>query len=171
MEAKIFSLIQGSNSLSCLMEQGKSAEWLPATESFIDADTLSTPLPHKTAATRAGLGWIGKCALLVTKEYGSAVRITTVLTDAPMTTGKPVNTPLCGNCTACVDDCPGQASSGRNWEVDLHRDSFFDAFACRKAAHKLARENIGVDNSICGTCIVVCPWTKKYLKRAPSFPN
>ena len=149
-----------------LTEQEERAEWLPATESFIDAETLSTPLPHKTAATRAGLGWIGKCALLVTREYGSAVRITTVLTDASMTTGQPVNTSLCGECTACVDACPGQAPSGRNWDVDLHRDSFFDAFACRKAAHKLARENIGVDNSICGKCIVVCPWTKKHLERA-----
>jgi len=154
-----------------LTEHGERAEWLPATEGHIDAETLSTPLPHKTAATLAGLGWIGKCALLVTREYGSAVRITTVLTNAPITTGKPVATSLCGKCTACVDDCPGRASSGRNWNVDLHRDSFFDAFACREAAHKLAREYIGVDNSICGKCIVVCPWTKKYIKKALSFSN
>lgn len=151
-----------------LIEQGEKAECLPATESFIDAETLSTPLPHKIAATRAGLGWIGKCALLVTREYGSAIRITTVLTDLPITTGQPVNNSLCGECTACVDDCPGQASTGNNWEIGLHRDSFFDAFACREAAHRLARENIGVNNSICGKCIVVCPWTKKYLERALS---
>ena len=154
-----------------LIEHGEKVEWLAATESLIDAETLATPLPHKTAATRAGLGWIGKCALLVTREYGSAVRITTVLTDAPIATGQPVNNQLCGKCTACVDACPGRAPSGRNWEVNLHRDSFFDAFACRQAAHKLARENIGVDNSICGRCIVVCPWTKKYLNRAFSAPG
>jgi epoxyqueuosine reductase len=148
-----------------LTEHGERAEWLPATESFIDAETLSTPLPHKTAATRAGLGWIGKCALLVTREYGSAVRITTVLTDAAIATDQPVNASLCGDCAACVDACPGNAPSGSNWEIDLHRDSFFNAFACHEAAHKLARENIGVDNSICGKCIVVCPWTKKYLQR------
>jgi epoxyqueuosine reductase len=151
-----------------LTEHGERVEWLAATESLIDAETLSTPLPHKTTATRAGLGWIGKCALLITKEYGSAVRITTVLTDAPITTGQPVNSSLCGECTACVDACPGQAPSGSDWEIGLHRDSFFDAFACREAAHKLARENIGVDSSICGRCIVVCPWTKDYLERALS---
>jgi epoxyqueuosine reductase len=151
-----------------LTEHGERAEWLAATESLIDAETLSTPLPHKTSATRAGLGWIGKCALLITKEYGSAVRITTVLTDAPISTGQPVNASLCGECTACVDACPGQAPYGSDWEIGLHRDSFFDAFACREAAHKLARENIGVDSSICGRCIVVCPWTKDYLERALS---
>ncbi|MDR0905471.1 MAG: epoxyqueuosine reductase, partial [Oscillospiraceae bacterium] len=31
----------------------------------------STILPHKTVATRAGIGWIGKSALLVTEKYGS----------------------------------------------------------------------------------------------------
>ena len=33
----------------------------------------NTALPHKTIATRAGIGWIGKSALLVTTKYGSAI--------------------------------------------------------------------------------------------------
>lgn len=47
----------------------------------VDSDNRS-PLPHKTVATRAGLGWIGKNCLLVTPQYGSAVRISSLLTDA-----------------------------------------------------------------------------------------
>ena len=39
-----------------------------------DAD-WRTPLLHKTVATRAGLGWIGKSCLLVTEAFGSAVRL------------------------------------------------------------------------------------------------
>jgi hypothetical protein len=50
-----------------------------------------TDLPHKTVATRAGLGWIGKSALLVTREFGPAVRISSLLTDAPLTLGEPIN--------------------------------------------------------------------------------
>ena len=43
-----------------------------------------TVMPHKTVAVHAGLGWIGKSALFVTEKYGSAVRLTSVLTDAPL---------------------------------------------------------------------------------------
>ena len=65
-----------------------------------------TRLPHKTAATRAGLGWIGKCALLVTEQYGSGIRLSTILTDAPLEVGVPVEASRCGGCTACQSVCP-----------------------------------------------------------------
>lgn len=130
----------------------------------IDPTTYSTTLPHKTVATRAGLGWIGKCALLVTKEYGSAIRINTVLTNARLDTAVPVNHSSCGDCMICVDVCPGKAPSGENWDVNLHRDSFFNPFSCRRAAREQAGK-IGVNKTICGICISVCPWTRKYTKK------
>ncbi len=130
-----------------------------------DEKTLATRLPHKTVATRAGLGWIGKCALLVTPEYGSAVRLVTVLTDAPVETGVPVNVSKCGDCTACVDACPAHAVSGRNWVAGLPREALYDAHACRKIARELTFEAFGEEVSICGRCITVCPWTRKYLAK------
>lgn len=39
--------------------------------------------PHKTAAVRAGLGFIGKNALLISPQYGPGIRLATVLTDMP----------------------------------------------------------------------------------------
>jgi epoxyqueuosine reductase QueG len=131
----------------------------------IDPETHSTILPHKTVATKAGLGWIGKCALLVTEKYGSALRITTVLTDAELEVGEPITGSRCNDCTICVVSCPGKAPSGKNWDPNLHRDSFYDAFACAKAARERALAKIGVDDTICGICISVCPWTQKYLER------
>jgi epoxyqueuosine reductase QueG len=125
-----------------------------------------TDLPHKTVATRAGLGWIGKSALLVTREFGPAVRISTLLTDAPLTFGEPINKSKCGNCTACADHCPGEAISGRLWEAGMDRDAFFDAAACRKAARALSREMLNEEITLCGKCIEVCPYTKGYIRRA-----
>lgn len=140
-----------------LERQGREAGPLPATAGKPDLKTLATRLPHKTVATRAGLGWIGKCALLVTEQYGSAVRVTTVLTDAELATAEPVSESQCGKCTECVDVCPAGAPTGEQWAAGLPRQSFFDAFACAETAHKKLGE-IGIDGYVCGMCIAACPW-------------
>ena len=138
----------------------------PTTEEF-DAVRLRAGLSHKIAATRSGLGWIGKNALVITRPFGSAIRLTTVLTDAPFETGHPLDESRCGTCSACVEICPAHAPSGKNWRLGLYRDEFFDARACcRKATDFCEREQI--DSTICGICIEACPWTKKYIKRASS---
>lgn len=155
----------GPTAARFLNEHGFNTKWLPKASRNYETGTLSSPLPHKTTATRAGLGWIGKCALLVTRTLGSAVRITTVLTDASLPTGKPVDNHLCGRCTFCVDACPGHAPSGKNWRLDFSRADFFDAFTCQKTA-RLAAERIGVSETICGICIAVCPWTQKYIRKS-----
>ena len=129
------------------------------------SDDLTTALPHKTVATRAGLGWIGKCALLVTKQLGSGVRLTSVLTDAPFICAEPINESNCGNCTECVKHCPAGAVKGPNWSLGCERGEIFDAFACRETARRLCKESFGEEATICGRCIVVCPYTKKHLKR------
>lgn len=155
----------GHRAVQFLKEQGHKAKWFSAAGDY-DCKTLSARLQHKTTATRAGLGWIGKCALLVTKMFGSAVRITTVLTDSRLPTGEPMEANFCGKCNFCVDACPGHAPSGKNWRIDSHRDHFYNAFACEKAAGELTIKRVGIQDSICGICIAVCPWTQKYLRRA-----
>jgi len=127
-------------------------------------ENLKTPLPLKTAATRAGLGWIGKCALLVTEEYGSMVRFCTILTDAPLETARPVDESRCGDCTVCTDACPGDAVSGKLWKKGMQREEFFDATKCEKAASERTKRGFGGDITICGKCIEICPWTRKYLE-------
>ncbi|HUU27651.1 MAG TPA: epoxyqueuosine reductase [archaeon] len=158
----------GDDCAAFLRGRGFHAVSLKPTETVRDNETLSTPLPHKTVATRAGVGWIGKCALLVTGTCGSAVRYNTVLTDAPLPVGTPVESPRCGDCTSCVEACPASAPSGMDWRPGLDRAGFFDAFACRDCASRLALK-AGSDRSICGICIAVCPYTREYLKRNGCF--
>jgi len=124
-----------------------------------------TALPHKTVATRAGIGWIGKSALLVTKEYGSAVRISSLITDAELQCADPIDNSQCGNCRVCTNNCPAQAISGELWNVDKDRDSFYKPLDCRKKARELAAKNINEEITLCGKCIEVCPFTQKYLSR------
>lgn len=147
-----------------LEDRGHQAVAMAATGVGVDPATYSTPLPHKTVAVRAGLGWIGKCALLVTEKFGSAIRINTVLTEAKLPVGQPMNDSRCGDCTACVLACPGSAPSGKEWQPGIDRDAFFDAFACRKATKAIAASKTGINGTFCGMCIAVCPWTEKYIE-------
>ncbi len=147
-----------------LEERGHRAIARGSTRVQMDGKTITTALPHKTVATRAGLGWIGKCALLVTREHGSAVRLGTVLTDAPLPAGRPVNESSCGDCTVCMDNCPGGAVKGANWYAGIPRDELFDPWACRDAQHE-RRAAAGVSKTGCGLCIALCPHTQKHLRR------
>ncbi|MGE5396964.1 MAG: hypothetical protein ACM3MK_05440 [Chitinophagales bacterium] len=128
-----------------------------------DVETQTTRLPHKTVATRAGLGWIGKCALLITPQYGSAVRLSTVLTNAPLATDTPVNESRCADCMICCDVCPSQAPTGENWRVGMPRDCYYNYKACHHIAAERSRAN-NLPEDVCGLCILACPWTQKYLR-------
>jgi epoxyqueuosine reductase len=150
-----------------LRQRGFRAVSSAATNEGIDPATLSTLLPQKTVATLAGLGWIGKCALLVTEPFGSAVRLNRVLTDAPLPAAAPGKRSRCGDCRACVDACPASAPTGEPWEPGRPRDEFFDARACRRGALAIARLRTGIEDTFCGICIAVCPWTRKVGVRAP----
>jgi len=146
-----------------LVEAGYRADPLEPTAESFDKATLSARFSHKMAATRAGIGWIGKNDLLITPEFGSAVRYATVLTDADIGGATPINRSRCGSCTACVDACPGHAPSGKLWDVSLVREDFFDVRACHRIAGAFNEAN-GFGHTICGICIAVCHWTKKYIE-------
>lgn len=109
-----------------------------------------TPLPHKTIALLAGLGWIGKHDLLVTPEQGSAISMCTVLTNAPLpTAARPLVSSRCGNCTICVHSCPTDALKGKSWSISIPREELVDVYSC----------------TTCLKCLAFCPWTIKYMKK------
>jgi len=147
-----------------LKNTGYQAIALTATVKGINNYNLSTLLPHKTVATKAGLGWIGKCALLITKSFGSAVRLTTVLTSIELPPSEPVKTSFCGNCRTCVEACPASAVVGENWHVGMPRNKIYNPFFCKDFIQEMVREK-GIKELICGKCIVSCPWTKKYINK------
>lgn len=126
----------------------------------------SFELPHKTIATRAGLGWIGKSALLTTKKYGSALRLSSVLTNAQLHLGKPILKSKCGKCNECKEACLGNAISGIEWNYKLNRNEFYDDKKCERYALKISSENLGKPDTVCGKCIYACPHTQKYIKQS-----
>jgi epoxyqueuosine reductase QueG len=139
-----------------LRAEGYQAIDDPAPREGVDRTKWLSPFSHKMAATRAGLGWIGKCDLFVSRELGPAVRLWSVLTDAPLAVGQPVTESECGECTVCVDACPVGAANGRPWFAGLRREEFFDVFACHRSCRERERA-FGVERGGCAVCMAVCP--------------
>lgn len=128
----------------------------------VDRQQISK-IPHKTVAVRAGLGWIGKNNLLVTQKFGSAVRLSSLLTDAPLVHDKSVTISYCGNCNLCVRQCPAHALEGTLWTPGIAREQLVDIRTCYQMQQEIMYRHTGIHTDLCGKCFAVCAYTKKYL--------
>ncbi|UCE59476.1 MAG: epoxyqueuosine reductase [Phycisphaerales bacterium] len=142
---------------SMLQNEGWSAMPIPASQE-VDEEHICGVFSHKVAARLAGIGWIGKNALLITNEVGPRVRLATILTDAPMETSGKLRRDRCGTCTKCIEICPVNAFTGRSFRADEPRDARFDARMCDRHVEK-RRKEVGV--AVCGLCLYVCPHAKR----------
>lgn len=124
--------------------------------------TLRTDLSHKMVATRAGLGWIGKTDLFISKEFGPRLRLVSILLKTPLKSKlKVVDTSCCGTCSICVDICPAKAANGKLWNITVDREEFFDPWKCRDQCAEFGRIRLGIDARICGICVAACPIGQK----------
>jgi epoxyqueuosine reductase QueG len=64
------------------------------------------------AGVAAGIGGYGESGLLVTGEFGPAVRLGGVVTDAEVSPGSPLPETPCVHCLKCVESCPMGALTG-----------------------------------------------------------
>lgn len=145
-----------------LRGQGHRAWAVPASVRS-DPVNIRGDFPHKTAATRAGLGWVGKNCQLINRRLGPWLRLGTVLTDAPLTPNQAVEKSYCGDCTECVGACPAGALKGGTWRPGLVREEILDPAVC-DAFKKTHYKNFH-DGHICGICSSACPWGQKTLRR------
>lgn len=138
-----------------LREAGYEAEAVPATlydyEAVEDWGEAGV-FPHKTAATQAGLGWIGKTALFVSPTLGPKVRLATVFTDLELPYGRPVVESGCGACRRCVEVCPAGAGRDVLWLAGMSRDDLYDEKACEAYLDRFP--DVG---GVCGLCLAACP--------------
>jgi len=134
--------------------------------------TLRYSFSHKLAATRSGIGWIGKTDLLITSRFGPRVRLASVLTTANISnSGVPINESQCGSCNICVNHCPAKAATGQLWTTSIDRDVFFDPFKCREYCRQISAERIKKEISICGICVSVCPKGKKKISENTAYSS
>jgi epoxyqueuosine reductase QueG len=142
--------------------RGFRAEPLAASDRT-DPVNIKGDFPHKTAATRAGLGWVGRHCQLITRRFGSWIRLGTVFTDIALPCGPTIERNFCGRCTRCVEACPAKALKGNAWHPGVPREEILDVPACDqwKKEHYFQYHK----GHNCGICSAVCPYGLKVLKK------
>ena len=119
----------------------------------------SAPLNERTLARLAGLGWIGRNALLISPDAGTWRLLGFLLTDAPLAPHHAGHgDDRCGKCTACERRCPTAALVDRrvmttrciSYLTIEHR-----GVIPRELAEKFEGYWFG-----CDLCQVVCPWNR-----------
>lgn len=154
----------------CLATDGFYSLPIPASQ-VTDEKKLYGSISHIAVARMAGLGWHGKNLLLTTRLYGSAVRLITILTDAPLTVDGPVKN-LCGKCTRCQEACPAGAIKGistKDHYCDRDEALFFDKCVEQLKKHSIMLNRYPLKDSerdpkptyhklICGLCVKACPF-------------
>jgi epoxyqueuosine reductase len=124
--------------------------------------SLRTDLSHKMVATRAGMGWIGKTDLFISKEIGPRLRLVSILLKTPVKSNvRPINKSRCGKCNICVENCPAKAANGILWNINVDREIFFDPWKCRDQCAEFGRLKLGMNTRVCGICVSVCPIGKQ----------
>jgi epoxyqueuosine reductase len=124
---------------------GYQAMPIPASQ-LVDWKNQKGHLSHKHVARAAGLGWIGRNNLLVNEQFGSRIRLVTILTDLPLTIDSP-SIKNCGTCHNCLSVCPAGAIKGGQED--------FDHLRCYEQLRTFAK-TLHFSHNICGVCVKAC---------------
>src|SRR6202453_1879477 len=109
-------------------------------------------------AIASGLGELGKHGSLISRKFGSGVRLAGVTTDMPLVPTAPDRfgaDEFVSTCQVCTNECPPGAISEQKqlvrgverWYVDF--DKCIPFFA---------------EKASCGICIAECPWTRPSVR-------
>ncbi len=118
------------------------------------------PLLERAAAARAGLGWIGRHACLITPRWGSWVVLGALLTTASLEPDPPGPPPGsgCGDCRRCMAACPTGAIVAPG--VVDHRLCLAHATQAPGYLPHPLRAALGRRVWGCDTCQRACPYNK-----------
>ena len=120
--------------------------------------TDSAPVLEKALARDAGLGWIGKHTVLLSRDAGSWFFLGEIYTDLPLPLDAPASA-HCGTCTRCIEVCPTQAIVAP-YRLDARRCISYLTIELRGPIPEELRAPIGNRIFGCDDCQLVCPWNK-----------
>lgn len=127
-----------------LESEGYEAVAIPASSPYNTKENRGD-LSHRHAAVLAGIGCLGRNNLLITKDYGPRVRLTSIVTNAPLTGDPPLPENFCKECDLCVKNCP----------VNALETGLTDKKKCISHMKKVGKK-LDTSELICGVCVKVC---------------
>ncbi|MDQ5978162.1 MAG: epoxyqueuosine reductase [Verrucomicrobiota bacterium] len=129
------------------------------------------PVLERGWAARSGLGFIGKNAILISRDYGNWLFLACILTRLEIEADEPLRPEsvranghepaglLCGKCTRCLDACPTQAFP-QPGVVDARRCISYQTIENKGVIPRELRQGIGTRIYGCDVCLEVCPWNR-----------
>lgn len=131
------------------------------------------PVLEREWAARAGLGFVGKNAMLISRRHGNWLLVAAIFTKLELTADEPIRRTfgdqakggasavglLCGKCTRCLDACPTQAFP-RPGVVDARRCISYQTIENKGIIPRELRTGVGSRIYGCDACLEVCPWNR-----------
>ncbi|PTX97978.1 tRNA epoxyqueuosine(34) reductase QueG [Opitutus sp. ER46] len=137
------------------------------------------PVIERGWAARAGLGFVGKNAMLIApRDHGNWLILAAILTRLDFVPDEPLRKPaaradaatetasarppvglLCGKCTRCLDACPTRAFAAPG-VVDARRCVSYQTIENKGVIPRELRAGIGQRIYGCDLCLEVCPWNR-----------
>jgi epoxyqueuosine reductase len=129
------------------------------------------PVLERDWAARAGLGFVGKNAMLISRTDGNWLLLAAILTTLELEPDQPIRKKisapggggeiglLCGKCTRCLDACPTDAFAAPG-VVDARRCISYQTIENKGVIPRELRAGIGRRIFGCDVCLEVCPWNR-----------
>ena len=144
------------------------AEKLKALTKFVNetggADTHSLwyvdtgPMLERDFAERAGLGFIGKHANLISRRLGNWIFLAEIITNLELEPDAPEKN-RCGSCARCLAACPTDAITAP-FQLDARRCISYLTIELKGPIPVQFRRAIGNRIYGCDDCLAVCPWNR-----------
>ena len=118
------------------------------------------PLLEREWAQRAGIGWVGKNTMILSRELGSYFLLGEIILDLELKPDRPHVEEFCGSCTRCLDACPTDAFAAPR-VLDANKCISYHTVENREEIPDALKTKLGDWIFGCDICQQVCPWNSK----------